>query len=101
MLARLPQDAKAKIVRALGPKLDSSQYPDPEEVAVAVEQALTEPGPKRRYVVTADPGIVERTIRKQIEQLVQLNEGQPHTYERATLIKMLDEALSTARPRTK
>jgi hypothetical protein len=32
---------------------------------------------------------------------VQLNEGQPHTYERAGLIKMLDEALSTARPRTK
>jgi hypothetical protein len=68
---------------------------------VAVEQALAEPSPKRRYVVTADPGSAERTIRKQIEQLVQLNEGQPHTYERGTLIKMLDEALSTARPRTK
>jgi len=32
---------------------------------------------------------------------VQLNEGQPYTYERDALIKMLDEALSTARPRTK
>lgn len=97
MLARLPEDAKAK-VEALGPE---PQYPQPDDVAVAVEQALGEPGPKRRYVVTADPGIVERTIRKQIEQLAQLNEGQPHTYERATLIKMLDEALATARPRTK
>ena len=41
----------------------------------------------------------EITIRKQIEQLVQLNEGQPYTYERDALIKMLDEALATARPK--
>jgi hypothetical protein len=42
----------------------------------------------------------EITIRKQIEQLVQLNEGQPYTYERTALIKMLDDALAQARPRT-
>jgi hypothetical protein len=101
MLARLPEDAQAKVVKALGPKLDVSQYPEPDEVALAVEQALFESSPKRRYLVAPDSDMVERTIRKQIEQLVQLNEGQPHTYERASLIKMLDEALSTARPRTK
>lgn len=39
------------------------------------------------------------TIRKQIEQLVQLNEGQTFTYDRETLIKMLDEALVGSRPR--
>jgi len=50
-------------------------------------------------VVSAEPKVVEKTIRKQIEQLVQLNEGQPYTYERATLIQMLDDALTTARPR--
>jgi hypothetical protein len=100
MLARLPEDAKAKVVKALGPNLDASQLPEPDEVAAAVAHALFEPSPKRRYVVSADPGLVERTIRKQIEQLVQLNEGQPHTFERAALIKMLDEALTTARPRT-
>ncbi|MGH8235799.1 MAG: hypothetical protein ACREXP_02110 [Steroidobacteraceae bacterium] len=44
--------------------------------------------------------MVEKTTRKLIEQLVQLNEGQPYTYERAALIEMLDEALTTARPRT-
>ena len=42
----------------------------------------------------------EITIRKQIEQLIQLNEGQPYTYERTALIKMLDDALVQARPRT-
>lgn len=98
MLARLAPDLRAKAMP--GPR--ESQYPEPTEVALAVEQALFEPRPKRRYVVvTNDPRIVERTIRKQIEQLVQLNEGQPYTYDRADLIKMLDEALVTARPRTK
>jgi hypothetical protein len=43
----------------------------------------------------------EITIRKQVEKLVQLNEGQPYTYDRDALVKMLDEALATARPRTK
>lgn len=102
MLARVPEDARAKMIKALGPALDPTQYPEPTEVALAVEQALFEPRPKRRYiVVTNDPRIVERTIRKQIEQLVQLNEGQPYTYDRADLINMLDEALATARPRAK
>jgi len=94
MLARLPDDAKAKSEAP-------PQYPEPDEVAVAVEQALGEPGPKRRYLVVPRQPQAEHTIRKQIEQLVQLNEGQPYTYDRADLIKMLDEALSTARPRTK
>ena len=78
---------------------DRSMYKPPDEVAVAVEQALFEPKPKRRYMVVPDQGEAERTIRKQIEQLVQLNEGQPYTYDRAALVKMLDEALTGSRPR--
>jgi NAD(P)-dependent dehydrogenase (short-subunit alcohol dehydrogenase family) len=96
MLARLAPDLRAKAM----PGPQESEYPEPTDVALAVEQALFEPRPKRRYVVvTNDRRIVERTIRKQIEQLVQLNEGQPYTYDRADLVKMLDEALATARPR--
>jgi NAD(P)-dependent dehydrogenase (short-subunit alcohol dehydrogenase family) len=86
---------------------DLTQYPEPDEVAVAVEQALFEPTPKRRYLVIPrhftdriNTGLADRVMRKQIEQLVQLNEGQPYTFDRADLIKMLDEALRTARPRT-
>jgi NAD(P)-dependent dehydrogenase (short-subunit alcohol dehydrogenase family) len=97
MLARLPEDAKAK-VEALGP---DPQYPEPDEVAVAVEQALFEPNPKRRYMVVPKQAQAEKTIRKQIEQLVQLNEGQPYTYDRDALNKMLDEALAGSRPKTK
>ncbi len=100
MLARLAENDREKVIKALGERLDVSHDPEPDEVAQAVEQALFEPTPKRRYMVAPDPDQVERTIRKQIEQLVQLNEGHPRTYDRATLIKMLDEALKPARPRT-
>ena len=44
--------------------------------------------------------ICEITISKQIAQLVQLNEGQPYTYDRDALVKLLDEALAGSRPRT-
>ena len=77
---------------------DRSKYKEPDEVAAAVELALFEPTPKRRYMVTPDQGEAERTIRKQLEQLVQLNERQPYSYDRDTLVKMLDEALKTSPP---
>ena len=80
---------------------DRSKYKKPDEVAAAVELALFEATPKRRYMVVPDQREAEITIRKQIEQLVQLNEGQPYTYDRDALIKMLDEALATARPKVK
>jgi hypothetical protein len=83
------------------PYADRSKYKEPDEVADAVEKALFEPNPKRRYMVVPNQDEAERTIRKQIEQLVQLNEGQPYTYDRDALIKMLDEALAGSRPKTK
>ncbi len=78
---------------------DRSQYKKPDEVAQAVELALFEENPKRRYMVVPDQRSAEVTLRKQIEQLVQLNEGQAYSYDRDALVKMLDEALATARPK--
>lgn len=77
-----------------------SRFKDPDEVAEAVELALSEPSPKRRYLVVPNQDEAAMTIRKQIEQLVQLNEGQAYTYDRAALIAMLDEKLAKARPAT-
>jgi NAD(P)-dependent dehydrogenase (short-subunit alcohol dehydrogenase family) len=79
---------------------DRSMYKEPDEVAAAIEKALFEPNPKRRYLVAPDKVEAEVTIKKQIEQLVQLNEGQPYTYDRDALVRMLDEALVRARPRS-
>ncbi len=90
-VARLHADAKFG---------DRSQYKEPDEVAAAVALALSEATPKHRYMVVPNQQEAEITIRKQIEQLVQLNEGQPYTYDRAALVKMLDEALAASRPAT-
>lgn len=100
MLERLSEEEKTHWVKAGGGKLDSSQYPEPDEVAVAVEHALFDANPKRRYVVSPEPVIVEKAMRKQMEQLVQLNEGHRYTLDREALVRMLDEALVGSRPRT-
>jgi NAD(P)-dependent dehydrogenase (short-subunit alcohol dehydrogenase family) len=77
-----------------------NQLKQPDDVAAAVELALFDAEPKRRYLVVPHQGEAERTIKKQIEQLVQLNEGHAYTYSRDELVKMLDVAMATARPRT-
>ena len=55
---------------------------EPDEVAAAVEAALFEPKPKLRYMVVPVQEQAEITIKAQIEQLVQLNEGQRYTSSR-------------------
>lgn len=77
---------------------DRSKYRTPEEVADTVARALFEPNPKCRYMVVPDQHEAEVTIRKAIQELVQLNEGHLYTYDREALVRMLDEALATARP---
>ena len=73
---------------------DRSQYKEPDEVADAVLRALTAPVPQRRYMVVPNQSEAERTIRKQIEELVQLNQNQPYAYDRKALVEMLDAALA-------
>lgn len=80
---------------------DLDKYEQPDAVAEAMAAALSEPEPKRRYLVVPREDQARRTIEKQIEQLVQLNEGHAYTYDRETLIEMLDEALAGSRPRTR
>jgi len=93
-LARIGADSPAVKSPGYAMRADRSNYKEPDEVAAAVEQALFEPTPKRRYMVVPNQEEAEITIRKQIEQLVQLNERQPYSYDRAALLKMLDEALA-------
>ena len=77
---------------------DRSKYKSPDEVAAAVALALFGPDPKRRYMVVPNQYEAEITIKKQIQELVQLNEGHAYTYDRDALVRMLDEALANARP---
>ncbi len=73
---------------------DRSQYKESDEVAEAVLHASFDENPKRRYMVVPNQREAEITISKVIEELVQLNEGHTYTYDRASLIAMLDEALA-------
>lgn len=107
MLARFTAEEKARTLEALGPMMDPTMFPEADEVAAAVSQALFEPNPKRRYLaIPRNPKdrmnsrLPERLIRWQMKQLVQWNEGHTYTFDRATLIRMLDDALANARPRT-
>jgi len=97
-LARMGADTSATRSPGYVVRADRSNYKEPDEVAAAVELALFEPEPKRRYMVVPNQQEAEITIRKQIEQLVQLNEGQPYAYDRTALVKMLDDALAKVRP---
>lgn len=70
-----------------------SRFAKPDCVAAAVMAALFDPAPKRRYLVAGVREEAQATIEKQIEQLVQLNESHPYTYNRDALVDMLDRAL--------
>jgi NAD(P)-dependent dehydrogenase (short-subunit alcohol dehydrogenase family) len=105
-----PGSYKTEIYRSAAKRLggryadhadDLERFKEPDDVAAAFALALSEPKPKRRYLVVPVENQARRTIQKQIAQLVELNEGHAHTYDRQTLIEMLDEALAGSRPRTK
>ena len=78
---------------------DRSAMKPPDEVAAVVLQALTDAQPKRRYMIVPEQAQAEKTIRGVIDVLVQLNEDQAYTYDRAALIRMIDEAAAKTRVR--
>jgi len=73
---------------------DRSRYKEPDEVSAAFLHALFDDNPKRRYMVVPNQFEAEITIKKAIEELVQLNEGHEYSYDREALIALLDEALA-------
>jgi NAD(P)-dependent dehydrogenase (short-subunit alcohol dehydrogenase family) len=79
-----------------GPE-DRSHLPEPHEVARATLEFMSTDTPQRRYLVVPNQREAEVTIRKAIEELVQLNGDHPFSCDREELIRMLDEALSGGR----
>ena len=67
---------------------------DPNEVAEVAYRALFEENPKRRYMIVPNERQAEITIRKAVEELVQLNQAQPYRYNRGRLVQMLDETMA-------
>ncbi|MBL0940424.1 MAG: SDR family NAD(P)-dependent oxidoreductase [Gemmatimonadaceae bacterium] len=83
--------AMQNFVRAMG---NYDNYPPPDSVAAAALHAFTAPQPRVRYMVVPMANQATATIRKAMDELVQLNHGQQFAYDREALIKMLDEALA-------
>jgi len=73
-------------------------YKEPDEVSEAFMHALFDDDPLRRYMVVPNAGEQERTIRKKVNELVQLNQWGPYGYSRDELVGLLDTALSASVP---
>lgn len=67
---------------------------DPMDVAKAALHAMFDENPKRRYMVVPNERQADVTVRKAMEEMVQLNQGQKYTFSRDELVKMLDEAMA-------
>lgn len=83
------EDMEAMLER-VGPR---EQYKEPAEVSAAFMHFLFDDNPQRRYMVVPNEREANVTIRKIIEETVQLNEMQGYKYSRDELVAMLDEAL--------
>ena len=73
--------------------MESNYAKGPDEVSAALLEFLTDENPKRRYMTVPNQREAEVTIKKAIEELVQLNERHQYSYSRDELIAMLNEAL--------
>jgi NAD(P)-dependent dehydrogenase (short-subunit alcohol dehydrogenase family) len=93
-----PEDSlyDEEMLRSLSRLEGIADDPEPDEVSAALLSFLSDPDPKRRYMVVPAEDQAEITIRKAIEELVQLNERHRFTYSRDRLVAMLDEALEDA-----
>ena len=78
-------------VRAMG---NYYNYPEPYDVARAALHAFTSPKPQARYMVVPAAGQALVTIRKAMEEMVQLNHGHQFSIPRDSLVKMLDETIA-------
>jgi len=74
---------------------DRDEMADPIAVALAVEHALFSETPKARYMVVPNQGEAAWTIGKAMQELVQLNQDHPYSYDRDALVQMLDDALKS------
>jgi NAD(P)-dependent dehydrogenase (short-subunit alcohol dehydrogenase family) len=75
-----------------GFEADRSGMKPPDDVATAVLQALSEPKPKRRYMIVPEQAQAADTIQGVVDVLMQLNADQAYTYDRAALNRMMDAA---------
>jgi NAD(P)-dependent dehydrogenase (short-subunit alcohol dehydrogenase family) len=92
--SRYEEELERMIDRFTGEGYDASYEKQPDDVSAALLEFLADEDPKRRYMVVPNERQAEVTIRKAIEELVQLNERHRYSYSRDQLVAMIDEALA-------
>ncbi|TQV72366.1 SDR family oxidoreductase [Aliikangiella marina] len=70
-----------------------TQYKDPIDVAKAVEEALFNAAPKKRYLVVPNQREADITVRQAIREAVQLNFSHEYSLDQESLMKVLDEEI--------
>jgi NAD(P)-dependent dehydrogenase (short-subunit alcohol dehydrogenase family) len=94
-LARLTgtmfEEQARRMVAAMG---NYDNYPEPDDVAAAALHGLFDANPRMRYMVVPAAGQALVTVRKAIEEAVQLNQGHKFSIPRDSLVKILDEAIA-------
>jgi len=84
----------AELTRQTLQRYSSAQVKEgPERVARVIEEALSSPAPKPRNLVVSDQREAELAIRRDSRRLPN-SSGHPFSYDRNTLVTMLDEALA-------
>jgi len=73
---------------------DGEPEADPIAVSQAAMHAMFDENPKRRYMVVPNQRQADVTIRKAIEEVVQLNQGQKYSFSRDELVQMLEESMA-------
>ncbi|MDA0994493.1 MAG: SDR family NAD(P)-dependent oxidoreductase [Proteobacteria bacterium] len=84
----------ARLSERVKTEFGNEQLPEPDAVAEAVLHAMSSDTPKRRYMVTPNEEQAEITIRAAVKRALELNEGQPYSYDRDELIALMDELLA-------
>ena len=65
-----------------------------QDVADAALDFMTNETPKMRYMVTPNADQAESTIRAMLKKTIQLNQDQAYSFDKATLLKMLEEEIN-------
>lgn len=86
----LTEGERARLARS---KERNASMTEPDDVAAAVLDIMTNPTPKRRYLVTPNPNGARNTLQHAIRRVAELNHDHEFSYSRDDLVKMLDEAL--------
>jgi len=86
----LGESERAEMIRTT---LGNDSLQEPDDVANTVLEIMSSDSPRRRYMVTSNEQQARATLTAAMVRLLELNEGQPYSYDRDQLVELLDELL--------